>query len=83
MFLPIYSTQISIFKHVRFSDRGTLLSEQIDDFWALTSILVLIEKVVHLFCALSGLIMLLPARTTNKTSPKLLEVKLSGTNKMH
>ena len=46
-------------------------------------ILVLIEKLVHLFCALSSLVMLLPARTTNKTSPNLLEVKLSGTNKMH
>ena len=33
-------------------------------------ILVLVEKVVCLFCALSGLIMPLPARTTNKTSLK-------------
>ena len=31
-------------------------------------ILVLVEKVVRLFCLLAGLIMSLPARTTNKTS---------------
>ena len=45
-----------------------MISGHFTSFSSFMPILVLVEKVVLLFCALSGLIMSLPARITNKTS---------------
>ena len=45
-------------------------------------ILVLEEKVVCLFCKLSGLIMSLPARTTNKTSLNALDEKIHSSKRV-
>ena len=50
-----------------------MISGHFSSFSSFMPILVLVEKVVRLFCALSGLIMSLPTRTTNKISLKLFE----------
>ena len=48
-----------------------MISGHFSSFPSFMPILVLSGEVVRSFCALSGLIMSLSARTTNKTSPKL------------
>ena len=48
-----------------------MISWHFSSFLSFMPILVLVKKVVCLFCAISGLIMSLPAPTTNKTSLKV------------
>ena len=45
-----------------------MISGHYSSFSSFTSTLVLVEKAVRLLCIQSGLVMLLPARTTNRTS---------------
>ena len=51
-----------------FDESKLMISGQFSSFSSFTSILLLVEKVVSLFCALSSFIMSLPVRTTNETS---------------
>ena len=51
-----------------------MISGYFSSFSSFIPILVLVEKAVRLFCALSGLIMSMSSRTTNKTSLNFLGI---------